>query len=345
MKQLLACCLLASGAAYAQTPITISVAQYPATAATVTRYQLAATTGVAVPTKGANQSWDYRGLAPQGSVLVGTYASAGATPPFTGSNRSYALTLAPFGVTSTAYEGFDAMGYTQLGAAVPAQSFPLTAVTGGPSDALSIPAQNIAVNLLRVPLPLTSTTLVTRTSRVVSNSLLTVLLLGLNQAAFRYVQRVATVDSVAGWGTVRIPVAGSPAGSAPIPVLLVQRRTMQQDSFYLNNQPAPVFLLATLGQTQGGLTYGYTHTFYRQNSAQDVLSFSYANSTFTTLTAPGTRPKLLFPWLPAPPVRWLRAASRHGLTPPPPAKPCVLRWLPWPLPNLCASLCAMRWAG
>jgi hypothetical protein len=287
MKHLFTACLLASSAAYAQSPITITAAQYPATAASVDRFQSASVTGVTAPIKGANQTWDYRNLTPQGSVVVSTYASAGTTPPFSGSNRSYALTLAlgPFTVSSTSYEGFDAVGYTQLGTAVPAQSFPLTATTGFPGDVLSVPAQNITVNLLRLPLPLTSTTRVVRESRAVSNSLLTVGLLGLSQAPFRYVQRITTVDSVAGWGTVRIPVAGSAAGSAPIQVLLVQRRVVQQDSFYLNGQPASVVLLGALGQTQGNKIYGFQHSFYRQNAAQEVLALGYATSSFAAPTA------------------------------------------------------------
>jgi hypothetical protein len=286
MKHFFTVCLLASSAAYAQSPITITAAQYPATATSVDRLQPAALVGVAAPTKGANQVWDYRSLAPQAgmSALNFTYASAGTTPPFAGSNRSYALPLAlgPFTVNSTAYEGFDAVGFTQLGTSVPAQSFPLTATTGFPGDVLSVPAQNITTNLLRLPLPLTNTTRVVRDSRAVSNSLLTVGLLGLSQAPFRYVQRITTVDSVAGWGTLRIPVAGSTAGSAPIQVLLVQRRVVQQDSFYLNGQPASPVLLGALGQTQGNKVYGFQHTFYRQNAAQYVLGLSYASSAFST---------------------------------------------------------------
>jgi hypothetical protein len=284
MKHFFTACLLASSAAYAQSPITITAAQFTASAATVVRFQAAATTGVAAPTKGDNRTWDYRSLTPQGSVLVNTYTSAGTTPPFANSNRSYAQTLllGPFSVTATAYEGFDALGYSQLGASVPAQSFPLTATTGGAGDVLSVPAQNIAINQLRLPLPLTSTTRVVRESRVISNSLLTVGAAFLNQAPFRYVQRITTIDSVAGWGTVRIPVAGSAGGSAPLPVLLMQRRYVQQDSFYLSGQPASPLLLAALGQTQGAKTYDFQQFFYRQNAAQYVLGLGYTNSTFST---------------------------------------------------------------
>lgn len=287
MKHLFTACLLVSSAAYAQSPITITAAQYPATAASIDRFQPAAVAGVAAPTKGANQAWDYRSLTPQAGLsgFNFVYASAGTAPPFAGSVRSYALPLAlgPFTVNSTAYEGFDAGGFAQLGTAVPAQTFSLATTTGIPGDMLSVPAQNIATNLLRLPLPLTSTTRVVRDSRVVSNALLTAVLL-YNQTPFRYVQRVTTVDSVAGWGTLRIPVAGSAAGSAPLPVLLVQRRIVQQDSFYLNNQPAPALILAGLGQTQGNKTYSFQQFFYRQNAAQYVLGLTYASSAFATPT-------------------------------------------------------------
>jgi hypothetical protein len=284
MKHLFtAACLLVGSAAHAQ--ITITAAQYPATAASVDRFQPAAITGVTAPTKGANQTWDYRSLTPTGSVQVNTYGSASATPPFAGSVRTYPLTLTQgaFSISATAYEGFDAVGFSQLGSVVPAQTFPLTTVTGGPNDALVVPAQTIPTNTLRLPLPLTSTTRVSRFSRVGNTSVLTAVLFGYNQAPLRFVQRITTVDSVAGWGTVRIPVAGSAAGSAPIQVLLMQRRIIEQDSFYLNGQPAPALVLAGLGQTQGGFTYGFAHYFYRQNAAQDVLSFIYTNSTFSTL--------------------------------------------------------------
>jgi hypothetical protein len=285
MKNFFTLCLLAgSTAAFAQTPITITVAQFPATAASVDRLQSAAVAGVTAPLTGANRSWDYRNLTPFGAVRVNTYTSAGATPPFAGSVRAYPLSLSqgPFSAVATGYEGFDAQGFSQLGITVAAQSFPLATITGGPGDVLAIPAQTTAVNNLRVPLPLTSTSRVVRTTRVANISSLTVLLLGLNQASFRYVQRTTTVDSVAGWGTVRIPVAGSSVGSGAIPSLLVQRRVVSQDSFYLNNQPAPAFLLAALGQTQGANTLEYTHYFFRQNAAQPVLILNYANNSFTS---------------------------------------------------------------
>ncbi|MDO7854027.1 hypothetical protein [Hymenobacter convexus] len=288
MKKLFTLCLLAGSAtASAQSPITITTAQFPATAATVDRFQPATATGLTAPQTGANRTWDYRSLTPQGAVVASPYAAVTGTPPFAGSVRTYTFSLAlgPFTIPATAYQGFDAAGFSQLGSALSAQTFPLATITGGPNDVLTIPAQNIVVNTLLVPLPLSSTSRVVRASRVLNNSLLTVQAFGISQAPLRYVQRVTTVDSVAGWGTLRVPVAGTTTGSAAMPVLLVQRRYIEQDSFYLSGQPAPAVLLSALGQTQGSISRSFTQYFYRQNSAQYMLGLSYPDASFGTPTA------------------------------------------------------------
>ncbi len=286
MKHFFFCCLLASGSACAQSAITITAAQYTATAASVDRYQSATPAGVATPQTGANQTWDYRGITPTGSVFTNSYASVSGTPPFASSirTRTYAGSFGPFSIQRTYYEGFITTGFATLGVVLPAQSFSLAATTGGPNDVFVIPAQTTALSDVQVPLPLTSTTRLARSSRVSTNGTLTAQILGYNQAPLRYVQRITTVDSVAGWGTVRIPVAGSAAGSAPIPVLLKRTRVVEQDSFYLNNQPAPPLILAAFGQTQGSLSYYFEQSYYRQNAAQPVMVFNYANSSFTTPT-------------------------------------------------------------
>lgn len=273
-------------AARAQTPITITAAQFPATAATIEQYSAASVLGAATPALGPNQSWDYRTLPTSAAVQQVTYAPIAGTSPFAGAVRQYNFVnqLGPFAVAVTGFQGFDAQGFGQLGSVIQAQSFPLTAVTGGANDVLAVPAQTVPVNNLALPLPLAVGTRVVRSTRTVSLSNLTVAAQGLSQAPFRYVQRYTSVDSVAGWGTLRLPVAGAAGGAAPLPVLLVRRRLVQLDSFYLGSQPAPPALLSALGQTQGRLIYGFSQRFFRANSAQPALSFFYANSTYSTVT-------------------------------------------------------------
>ncbi|MGI4875586.1 MAG: T9SS type A sorting domain-containing protein [Janthinobacterium lividum] len=286
MKHLLTLGLaLGSAAALAQTPITITPAQFTATAGSVDRYQPTSVTGVANPATGTNKTWDYRTLTPQGLQSVDTYNNAGATPPFASSVRYFDFYDGSLGILAAGYEGFDTDGFGQLGKVVAtAQTFPLGSVTGTASDNIVVPAQTIAMRTLRVPLPMTSTSRTVRTSRFALKSTFTIMAFGLSQVPFRQVTRITSVDSVAGWGTLRIPVAGSQAGSVAMPVLLGRRRVIQQDSFYLNGQPAPAALLTGLGLTQGGFTYDFRYRFFRQNSGQPVLTFLYADSRFTTPT-------------------------------------------------------------
>ena len=271
----------------AQAPITITAAQFPATAASVDQYQSGLAGTAPTPTLGANQRWDYRLVPAVGIPYSTSYSPLPAgTPAFAGAVRTqrFNAALGPFNIPVQGYYGFSTDGFGQLGSTVAAISFPLTATTGGAADALAVPAQTVAVNTLAVPLPLTSTTRLARTNRIVNRSNLTVGLVGISNQPFLYVQRVTTVDSVAGWGTVQIPVAGNPAGSAPVPVLLLRRRYTEVDSFYLSGAPAPAFLLGALGQTQGTVTNQYSQFFYRQNAAQPMMSFFYGSSAFTAPT-------------------------------------------------------------
>ncbi len=285
MKFLLTIGLVAGHlAAFAQTPITITQAQFTATGNTIDRYQPAATTGLTNPGTGPNQSWDYRSLTPQGAVVAGTYTNVGTSPLFAGTVRTYNFNSGPLGVLTTAYEGFDLAGFGQLGSFIVPQTFSLTATTGGANDVITVPLQTLVVQTLQVPLPMTSTTRTGRTKRVVTRSNITVQSYALNQAPLLYVQRITTLDSVVGWGTLRIPVAGNSSGSAPIPVLLERRSFVEQDSFYLNGQPAPAQLLTALGQTQGTTSSTYRQRFFRQNAAQPVLTIAYADNRYATPT-------------------------------------------------------------
>jgi len=276
MKHLLTLALALGGstAALAQTPITITPAQYPVTATSNDHYQAVSLTGLTPPTTGANQSWDYRSLTRTGNPMVDTYDPVGANPPFAGAVRAYDYDI--LGAAATQYEGFEAGGFGQLGTTIPAQTLQL-----GGGNVIDVPAQSFPISNVRVPLPMTSTTRLTRTNRTATRSFWTIPAAGLSQAPMVHVQRIVALDSVVGWGTIRIPVAGSTTGSAPIPVLLEMRRFVRQDSFYLGGQPAPAALLTGSGLTQGGFYREYRHNFYRQNSPQSLLSIGYSDAAYS----------------------------------------------------------------
>lgn len=282
----LATSLLAAGAAQAQ--ITITQSNFPATTATVERGQAVSISGVAVPATGANQTWNYGGLAVTGSVQQSSYITPPANAAFAGATRAYTYSVAfgPSNVNGTAYQALNANGLQDLGFAIQLQRFGLGSFTGNPSDSLIVPTQQqVYSNVYRVKFPLTAGSVQRNNYRTVSRGILTVSLLGYNRAPVQLVQRVTQSDSVAGWGTLRVPVASGSGATAPIPVLMRRTRVRQVDSVYVNGQPASAFLLLAFGLQQGQVTEAYYDRFLRENSAQVLLHLSYTDRTFSALEA------------------------------------------------------------
>lgn len=267
--------------ATAQTPITLTQSNFPALASTVELYSAASPAGVMPPTTGANQIWDYSSLTPTGQTSA-TYSAPAATPAFAGTTRTYnyTLPLGPFQVAGTSAQALTATGLQYLGYTIPRQRFGLGALTTVATDSLVVPAQAVAVGATIVAFPTTVGTVNRNFYRSGTTGLLTVALLGLNKTPLRLVQRITTADSVAGHGSLRIPVAG---GASASPALLVRSRAVEIDSFYLAGQPAPAALLAALGVQQGIIQRTYSDSFYRAGSAQQMLGLVYSSATYQTV--------------------------------------------------------------
>ncbi|MBO2009233.1 T9SS type A sorting domain-containing protein [Hymenobacter negativus] len=307
MKRNLLLALLASAgastAAQAQSAIVLNQTNFPALASTVELYSQAGTGGVTTPTTGANQTWNYTNLTPLGQPTNSTYTAPIAMSPFTGTTRAYTynITLGILSVLGTTYEALTATGLQYQGFRIITQRFGLGSITGSSTDSVVVPTQTVPVGTARFVFPTTTGTVNRQSYRIATTGLLTVGLVGLNRAPLRLVQRVSSVDSVAGWGTVRIPTATGTA-SAPYPALLLRRRVVEVDSFYLGTAPAPALLLAALNLQQGATTYNISDDFYRANSSQPLLSLGYPTSARvapnavyysreTTVVA-GTQPEL-----------------------------------------------------
>ncbi|MBF9220180.1 T9SS type A sorting domain-containing protein [Hymenobacter ruricola] len=287
-KPLLTLTLLAAGfTAAAQTPITITQADFPAAAGAAERYQDAnLPASVSATPTGANQAWDYRSLTPSGQAYALPYLPVPANSSIAGAQWTRART-APVGFLAyniTSYYSLTANGRISLGRTVARQATSLRALTGGANDSVVINRQTISLGagLVDVALPLSAGAHYRRSFRYATTGIITVATAGLNQVPFRLVKRGTYTDSVAGWGTVRVPVAGSATGSSAIPVLQVRTLSVEQDSVYLNGAPAPAALLQVLNMTQGAITQYYQDDFRRRNSIQPVLSLYYATAQFGT---------------------------------------------------------------
>jgi hypothetical protein len=248
-------------------------------------YSSASATGVATPSTGANQTWNYTGLVANGQ-FSNSYTAPITSSPFTGTTRAYTYTisLGILTVQSTAYEALTATGLRYQGYRLLTQRFGLGSVTGFPTDSVVVPAQTVAANSIRFAFPTTTGTVNRQSYRIGTTGLLTVALAGYNRTPLRLVQRMSNVDSVAGWGTVRIPTSTGTA-SPLIAALLLRRRAIEVDSFYIGNQPAPALLLAALGITQGATTVSYSDALYRSGSSQPLLSLGYPSSARTAPNA------------------------------------------------------------
>ncbi|MCC2547457.1 T9SS type A sorting domain-containing protein [Hymenobacter sp. BT175] len=275
--------------ALAQSPITLTQATFPASASTVERYQNASLpAGLGAPAMGSNQSWDYRALMPSGSAYNQLNLSVPPSPSFAGAQwtRANTSTIGNMAYVFTTYFTLAPTGRMALGRGIIRQPYSIATRTGGANDSIVINRQTVpyggAGGIADFPLPLTAGSRSLQTYRFGVTGTITVAAAGLNRAPFRIVQRYIYVDSVAGWGTLRIPFAGRAAGSDPLPVLMVRSRTIRQDSLYLNGSPAPASLLAALNLTQGSFTSFYLDHFWRTGSAQPLLELYYPNRQYAS---------------------------------------------------------------
>ncbi|MBH8557015.1 hypothetical protein [Hymenobacter negativus] len=278
--------------ALAQTPITLTQANFPAAAGTQEQYRDAtAPNGLTSPTTGANQAWDYRTLTATGAPYSLVYLPVPASGGIAGAQwtRARQAVIGSLAYNYTAYLSLAATGRLGLGRTVIRQPRSIQAFTGGANDSVVINAQTVrygtgTAGIVDFPLPLTVGSRNQTFFRFGVTGTLTVAAASLNRVPFRIVQRYTYVDSVAGWGTVRIPVAGRSTGSGPLPALLVRSRIIRQDSVYLNGAPAPAMLLAAFGITQGAASVNYYDAFWRTGSAQPLAELFYDNRQYGTPT-------------------------------------------------------------
>jgi len=282
MKHLLlpiAALILSSLATQAQTAITLTQSNFPATATTTDRWNSALPTNVAAPGLGANQTWNYaslQGVAPD----VRTYAAPAAGSAFPAATRTVnsSLTLGTINLVRVNYQQLSATGLANLGQSNPTQRFSLQQVTGSNTDSLIVLAQSTPANYQVVSFPFTTGSHLRQTYRIGVIGRLKVPALLLNNTPMRLVQNIVRVDSVAGWGNVLLPTASS--GTVSVRALLVRRKYVQRDSLYLNGQPAPAALVAAFNLQQGQQTVYYSDWFYRENSGQTLLELYYANASY-----------------------------------------------------------------
>jgi Secretion system C-terminal sorting domain len=261
-----------SGSAMAQASITINRADFAVSgtqldSAVWKRLKIG---GAKIPTMGNNQTWDYSTLKDSISTMFVDYfapaAGFGALPAaFADATLAQNITLSfqAFGYPARNFYKLDNTGYHFLGYATNGAGFSITAVSGGTKDSLVFAPQ-----VIRYSTPKTWYSFPTTINKAWKSNLkdtatfkLTAALLQLNQTPGMWIGTVSTVDTIAGWGTLKM---ANPSGGASLSyaVLLQRENVTLVDSFFLGGVPAPAYVLGAFKLTQGATTtYNTVHKF------------------------------------------------------------------------------------
>ncbi|MBI1287691.1 MAG: T9SS type A sorting domain-containing protein [Flavobacteriales bacterium] len=236
--------------------VTIGQSNFPRPAGYTDIGFKASVSGVAMPTEGTGQTWDYSAL-----TTIATFetdwmdASGDPDYPTALNYREQLLTFQVFDYESRVYEAVDANGWYSQGRVLMDTTYSITAFTGGANDALNFPDQvqefDGRLNTLKFPMSYQSTWTESYTESTQFN--LTVAANNLTNAPGLQKRTYTQTRTVVGEGTLMIPDEnGNPSGSLDALLLKVDGRTVL-DSFFLGGQLAPAPLLTAFGLTQGSV--------------------------------------------------------------------------------------------
>lgn len=262
--------------------VTIDQNSFPRAAGFVDAGLQASISGVALPSEGAGQTWNYASLATSGNFAT-EYLDATGDPDYpTALNyRNINLSFQVFGMIARQYEAVDADGWYNQGRYIVDTTHSITAISGGANDVLNFPNQvdlyDGRLNFLKFPVAFNGTWSESYVEQVQFN--LTVQGFGLNNAPGIAQTTVSQTRTVVGEGTLVIPDAnGNPSG--PLDALLIKvENQMEVDSFFLGGQLAPAPLLSAFGLTQGAVTtFDDFYVFYTPDFPTTVLNINLNSS-------------------------------------------------------------------
>ncbi len=177
---------------------------------------------------------------------------------------------------------FNSSNIKESGVDIAWQGYSLTAMTGGASDSLVIPAQKAILPTAKeiVHFPMTAGTNWSSISRRSTDFTLTALIY--SHAACQHVYYIHRTDSVVGWGKMRVYATSGP--STQYDVLMDKIHQYAVDSFYISGAAASSLALSAFGVSQGQFTdTTYRYNFYRKGSFNYLLTFNYGtDASYTT---------------------------------------------------------------
>lgn len=258
--------------------VTVDQSSFPRPAGYIDNVTQASISGVALPTEGADQAWDYSSLSATSTFSTQWHDASGDIDFPTALNyENTELFFQTFVMRARIYEAVDADGWYNQGRSIFDTTFSITAISGGANDVLNFPTQvqpnHGRNNFLEFPASLGSTWTESFYQETQFN--LTVVAFGLSNTPGLQRSRIEITRTVVGDGTLVIPDEnGNPSGTLDAILVKLDAYTAV-DSFFLGGQPAPAQLLTAFGLTQGAETdYNPAYLFYVPGFTSPVLNIN-----------------------------------------------------------------------
>ncbi|MEO6830758.1 MAG: T9SS type A sorting domain-containing protein [Chitinophagaceae bacterium] len=160
----------------------------------------------------------------------------------------------------------------------------LGSITSNAVDSIVFPVQTISYTstpLRVIKFPLTYGAQWIDSAIRTVNFNLTVTAASLTNAPGQQKQKSIYIDSVVGWGTMRVPIVGKTKSTA-IPVLQIHHWEISVDSFFLNGSPASAVVLTALGLSQGQRSTVLRTLFYRANATRPLIELVHSTPSHSS---------------------------------------------------------------
>lgn len=260
--------------------VTITQATFPRPVGFSDTVVTALTTGMAIPTEGANQTWDYSALA-TGTVSVTEQVDATSSTAFAGALNYYSddLTFQGMVIPSLNYRGIDATGWYNIGRTNTDITYPLASITGSAVDSLRFIGGDYLyqgrINWLEFPV--TYPNQWTGTFKEDVPFELTVGAFGLNKTPGSRLNTTTQIREVVGFGTLVVPKDDATT-TAPMDVLLIKVVATRADSFFLAGLPAPGALTSAFQVTQGQSSTNTYYLFYKPGLGYPIMNLGVTST-------------------------------------------------------------------
>ncbi len=265
--------------ANAQSAITLNSSNVTGLQTGKAHWNVASNVGMKSPSTGSNQTWDLSGMKDSIQMTTNYVSATGFTSTSVVDTSTYENVIPGAIVKSGFVYDVDANGYFVAGGIIPAQAYSEGFLTGNKYDSSHWAPQTYKDRQNLMVFPATAGSSWTSNGYHRLTFTITVAAYSLKDVPVTVAKHYYVKDTVVGWGTVNVP--SSNKSSIGYNSLLVRRKTIVVDSFYLAGNVAPPAMLVALGVKQNDSSATYNEYLYRAGTGTPLVSYSYPDNTYS----------------------------------------------------------------